>query len=229
LGAIVCAAQASNWSHSNPIDRITFDPTSTSQVGLIFGQLAIGVLGVLVMTSEYSTGMIRATFAAIPHRPRVLAAKAAVFGLLALVVGEISTFGAFFAGQAILAGSAPHASLGQANVLRAVIGGGLYLTVLGLMALGIGALIRHSAGAISTFVAVVLILPLLAQALPSSLSHNIIRFLPDAIGQSMSSTIATGRIERFHAFSPWVGFAILCGYAIVLLGLGAWSLTRRDA
>jgi ABC-2 type transport system permease protein len=228
IGILATATEASRWATSSPLDRLNFDPTALSLTGLLFGQLAIGVLGILVMSAEYGTGTIRATLAAIPSRPLVLATKALVFTAVSVVVGLAVSFTAFLIGQALLSGSAPHTSLGAPGVLRAVIGGGLYLSVLGLLALGLATIIRHTAGAISAFVGVLFILPLIAQALPSSIRDAIGKYLPANIGATLTSVVPGFR-SGAPAFSPWVGFAILCGYAVVALGVGGWLLQRRDA
>jgi hypothetical protein len=233
--------------------EIIGDPTSRSLIGIFLGQLIFGVLGVLVMSAEYGTGTIRATLSAIPRRPVVLTAKLLVFGAVAVVVSEILAFSAFAVGQAILsarhaaglpAAIAQHAqqlglqvppslsngsaSLGQAGVLRAVVGAGLYLAVLGLLALGLATIIRHTAGAISAFAGVVLVLPLIVQALPTSISNPVARYLPSNIGLVMFST--HGVPDRLvSAFSPWVGFGLLVLYTVVALAAGGWVLVRRDA
>ena len=229
IGILATATQASHWRNADVVDKALFDPTSISLTGLLFGQLAIGVLGVLAVSAEYGTGSIRATFAAIPRRPMVLAAKAVVFGVVALVVSVAVSFAAFLVGQAILSGSTPTATLSGPDVLRAVIGGGVYLTVLGLMALGIAAIIRHTAGAITTFVAIQLILPLVVAAFPASIGHPIGRYLPSTIGSAMSSTTAHGAHADFlPAFPFWHSFAILCAYAVGTLVVGAALMVRRD-
>ena len=249
----LCALGTGTVSPSEIIE----DPTRRSLIGIFLGQLIFGVLGVLVMSAEYGTGTIRATLSALPRRPVVLTAKVVVFGAVAVVVSEILTFSAFAVGQAILSskhavGSAavatqraqqfgvkiPHnikaalstgsASLGQEGVLRAVVGAGLYLAVLGLMALGLATIIRHTAGAISAFVGIVLVLPLIVQALPASISSAVARYLPANIGLVMFSTHEVP--DRLGpAFSPWTGFAILVLYTAVILGVGCWVLVRRDA
>jgi ABC-type transport system involved in multi-copper enzyme maturation permease subunit len=249
----LCAISTGTVSPSDIID----DPTRRSLVGIFLGQLIFGVLGVLVMSAEYGTGTIRATLSAVPRRPVVLTAKVVVFGAVAIVVSEILAFSAFAVGQAILSarhavgssafaaqhaqqfgGKIPHnlhgllssgsASLGQPGVLRAVVGAGLYLAVLGLLALGLATIIRHTAGAISAFVGVVLVLPLIVQALPTSLSDAVARYLPANIGLVMFST--NGLPDRIGpAFSPWTGFALLVLYTVVILGIGCWVLVRRDA
>jgi ABC-type transport system involved in multi-copper enzyme maturation permease subunit len=228
IGILATATEASRWANASALDRLTYDPTALSLTGLLFGQLAIGVLGILVVSAEYGTGTIRATLAAIPNRPMVLAAKAAVFTTVSVVVGLATSFAAFFIGQALLTGSAPHTTLAAPGVARAVIGGGLYLAVLGLLALGLATIIRHTAGAISAFVGILFVLPLITQALPSSLRDSIGKYLPAEIGGTLT-TVVPGFRSGASAFSPWVGFAILCGYAVVALGVGAWLLQHRDA
>jgi ABC-type transport system involved in multi-copper enzyme maturation permease subunit len=245
----LCALGTGTVSPSDIID----DPTRRSLIGVFLGQLIFGVLGVLVMSAEYGTGTIRATLSAIPRRSVVLTAKVLVFGAVALVVSEVLAFSAFALGQAILSAKhavgtkaaaqqlgqkIPHsiqgllangsASLGQAGVLRAVVGAGLYLAVLGLLALGLATIIRHTAGAISAFVGVVLVLPLIVEALPTDLSNAVARYLPANIGLVMFST--QGVPDRVaSAFSPWTGFALLVLYTLVTLGIGCWVLVRRDA
>jgi hypothetical protein len=229
IGILATAAEAGNYAHFGPVDRLIWDPTSLSLVGIVFGQLALGILGVLVMSAEYGTGTIRSTLAAVPNRPLFLAAKAGVFAAVAFIVGEIVSFSAFFIGQLILSGSAPHATLGQAGVLRAVAGGGLYLAVLGLLALGLASIIRHTAGAISAFVGVLLIIPLITAALPSSIRNVIGRYEPANIGSAMTTVNTHVLSGSIPTFSPWVGLAVLGGYAAVALGIGGWMLVRRDA
>jgi ABC-2 type transport system permease protein len=229
VGALAAAGEASRWRHAGFIDRALFDPTSISLTGLLFGQLAMGVLGGLVISAEYGSGSIRATFAAVPRRPVVLAAKAVVFGALSFVFSEAVSFASFFLGQSILSGSTPTASLSQHEVLRAVIGGGLFLTVLGLLALGMAAIIRHTAGTITTFVAILLILPLVVSAFPAKYGWPVGRYLPATIGSAMTSTTSLGAHDSFlPAFPFWHGFAILCAYAVGALVIGGVLMVRRD-
>jgi len=229
IGILASAREASRWRNGGVIDKLLFDPTSVSLTGLIFGQLAMGVLGVLTMSAEYGSGSIRATLAAIPRRPVVLGAKAVVFGVVAFVVSEAVSFAAFFVGQAIMAGSAPTATLSDHDVLRAVIGGGLFLTLLGLFALGLATIIRHTAGSISTFVAILLILPLVDSAFPAKIGWPIGRYLPATIGSAMTSTTLQGAHADFlPSFPFWHGFALLCAYAVGALVIGGLLMVRRD-
>ncbi|MCL5444506.1 MAG: ABC transporter permease [Actinobacteria bacterium] len=222
IGALVSAARASRYANHG--FKSGFDPTRVSLTGLLFGQLAIGVLGVLVITAEHSTGTIRSTLSAIPRRPVVLAAKVVTLGFVALVVSEAVCFVAFFVGQAIIAASAPHATLSTPGALRSIVGGGLYLTVLALLALGLGTLIRHTAGAITAFVGILLILPLILQSLPSSYIAAIGKYLPANIGIAMMSPSTLP-----DSFSAWTGFALLSAYAAVALLVGGWTMVKRDA
>ncbi len=228
IGILASAATASRFRTGN-VDRLFFDPTSVSLTGYFVGQLALGVLGVLTVSAEYGTGSIRSTFAAIPRRPLVLLAKVLVFGAVALVVAEVVSFAAFFIGQALLSGSAPTASLAQPGVVRAVAGGGLYLTVLGLLALGLAAIIRHTAAAITTFVGVLLIVPLVVSAFPASIGHPIGKYLPLVMGEAMTATTPRGAHADFlPSFAPWTGFALLCAYAAGALVIGGIAMVRRD-
>lgn len=225
LGAIVTSAQASRWSSRTIVEQLSFDPARSSLAGLLFAQLAIGVLGVLVVSSEYSTGTIRSTFSAAPRRPLVLIAKVVVFSAVTLVVGEAVSFVAFFVGQSLLSGKTPTASLSDPGVVRAVVSGGLYLFALGLLALGLATIIRHTAAAISTFVGLLLILPIIVAALPSSLADDIGRYLPANIGTVMLSAHYHGS----DPFGPWTGFGLLCAYAVAAVVIGGALLVRRDA
>jgi ABC-2 type transport system permease protein len=225
ISALATAETRAHWATMGPGQRASFDPTSTSLTALLFCQLAIGVLGVLVMSAEYGTGTIRATFSAAPRRPLVLAAKVIVFGVVTLVVAEIVAFASFLLGQALLTAPATHASLSTPGALRAVVGTGLYLGVIGLFALGLATIIRHTAGAISAFVGILLVLPIIIEALPNSLQFDMRRFLPLQIGGVMMSvTNGPG-----HSFAPWTGFLVLCVYAAAVLVIGGVLLVRRDA
>jgi hypothetical protein len=230
IGIVATASEATHWRTEGIGDRALFDPTSISLTGLLFGQLAIGVLGVLAMSAEYGTGTIRVSLAAIPRRPLLLAAKATVFGAVALIVSTAVSFTAFFIGQGLLSGSAPTARLSDPGVLRAVVGGGLYLTVLGLLALGIATIIRHTAGAIAIYVAIQLVLPLVVAAFPAKIGHPIGRYLPAVIGSAMTATTPRGaHVDFLPSFPPWNGFMLLCTYAAGALVVGGILLVRRDA
>ena len=224
--ALVMADVRAHWAEMSVAQKATFYPIEVSLVGTYLGgALLLGILGILVVSSEYSTGTIRATLAAAPRRPMVLAAKVLVFGAVALVVAEIVAFAGFFLGQALLTSTAAHATLSSPDALRAVAGTGLYLCVVGLFALGIAVLIRHTAGAIGAYVGVMLVLPVVVSAFPNSLQHQVQRFLPLDIGSVMINI----KNPYPDGFSPWVGLLILCGYTGLILAVGMVLLVRRDA
>ncbi|MGH9071603.1 MAG: ABC transporter permease [Acidimicrobiales bacterium] len=221
ISAGVCAGAAYGAHHL----RQGGAPTTLSLVGLFFAQLSLGVLGVLVIASEYSTGMIRASFSAVSRRWELLTAKAAVFGSVALVVGLVASFISFFVGQAILSsGNYPSVTLGQAGVLRTVVGGALYLAVMGLLALGIGALIRHTAGGIAVLFGLILVLPSISAALLPSWQNVLDKVLPSNAGGSLISMHTQAPF-----LGPWAGFGVLCAWAAATLALAAFMATRRDA
>jgi ABC-2 type transport system permease protein len=221
---IAMGVTRAHWAAMSASNRASFHPIEVSLMGAYLGgTLLLGILGILVVSSEYATGTIRATLAAAPRRPMVLAAKVLVFGAVTLVVAEIVTFAGFFLGQALLTSPAPHATLASRGALQAVAGSGLYLCVVGLLALGIAVLVRHTAGAISGYVGVILVLPVIVSALPGSLEYQVERLLPLEIGSAIIGNPAP------EAFGPWTGFLILCGYTVLVLALGSVLLVRRDA
>ncbi len=199
-----------------------FDPTNQSLAGLAIGSLAIGVLGVLVITGEYGTGTIRASLAAMPRRGVLLTAKVAVVGLSTLVLGEALSFISFFEGQAVLSGGAPTAALGQPGVLRAVALSGAFLSLFALLGLGIGAVIRHTAGAIAVYAGATLLAPILLE----SVSHSIARFAPELI---FANSVAAVVDQHNDALSVTIGVVFMLAYCVAALGLGALVLHRRDA
>ncbi|MEO8750920.1 MAG: ABC transporter permease [Allobranchiibius sp.] len=223
---IVVAALAAIFvpSHLSAHDKATLDSIRVSLAGLHLSQIAFGVLGVLVITSEYGTGMIRTTLAAVPRRRTLLAAKAIVLAASALIVGTLACVAAYFVFQASLSGDSLRTDISDPGVLRAVIGGGLYLTVLGLLGLGLGAVVRSSAGAIATLFGVLFIPTILAGILPQVWQNRIAGYLPMNAGDAIYSL----RHET-GSLTPWVGFGVFCLYAATALGLGFLLITRRDA
>ena len=227
ISAAVTAGTAANWSHASPADRATFDPTQASVAGLFYlGQLVIVVLGAMTLTAEYSTGMIRTSLTAMPRRLTVYAAKMVVFAVVALVVTLIAAFIAFFLGQALLSSTHDTAALSQPNVLRAVIGGALYVTMCGLFAFAAGAILRHTAAVISTVVGLLFVIPILAHLLPHTWYQDLERWLPSSAGQAISTTV--GPADP-HLFSAWGEFAVFAAYTAILLIAGAVLFKRRDA
>ena len=223
FGALLSAAYT---RHLTPASRAALDPASYSLSGFFLAQLAIGVLGVLVITGEYATGSIRCTLSAAPQRLMVLAAKAGVFTVAAFAAGLASSFAAFFAGQAIFAAKGIQAHLSDPGALRPVFGAALYLAVTGLLALGLGALIRRTAGAIAALIALVIFLPVAAGALPASWQDHLNPYLPSVAAQAI---IGRTKFTPGHLLSPWAGFAVSCGYTLAVLIAAAAALHHRDA
>jgi hypothetical protein len=206
-------------------DRATFDPTSLSLAGLTLGQLAIAVLGVLIVSGEYSTGGIRATLTAVPQRMRVLAAKAIVLTVVSLVIGWITCFIAFYAGQVWFSKRGVGAAIGDPGVLRAVLGGGLYIGASALFGLAVALLLRHSAGSITLAVALLLVVPPLLNLLPGAWGDAIVRYFTSNAGQHIAFVHQQGS----NYLTPWVGFGVYCLWFAIPLAVGAWLMNHRDA
>jgi ABC-2 type transport system permease protein len=224
FGVLISWATEANWTKVEARQRSIFDPTSTSLTGIAFGQLAIAVLGVLVVSTEYSTGGIRTSLTAVPRRMRLLGAKALILGVVALLVGTLTSFVAFFLGQWFLAKQGIEAHLGDPQVLRAVFGGGLYLAASAMFGLALGALLRHTAAAITISVAALLVVPPFTMLLPGTWGDAIERYFTSNAGQQITSVTQTGNV-----LSPWGGYVVFCVWWIVILGAAGWLMQRRDA
>jgi ABC-2 type transport system permease protein len=219
LGVLISALSGARWPTASATTRANWDPTNNTLAGLIPGYLVIPVLGVLMMTSEYTSGAVRSTFAAVPKRSWVLAAKAIVFAAAALVTVEAVSFAAFFLGQRVM-GTAPHATIGQPGVARALVLSGVFLVLMGLFGLGLGTIIRRSGAAVAVYAGAVLVVPMLLQAVPGDLW----RFGPITI---LGNSVGAVRLLP-GVLSPWIGFAVMTVYTAAALGLGAVLLVRRD-
>lgn len=225
--ALLMALTVAQWDKSEAQRRaaIVADPTSAILgSGFFLSQLTVCVLGVMVIASEYSTGMIRASLLAVPRRLPMLAAKSLVFGLLILVLGTAVSFASFFIGAPILHSKAP-VSLSDPGVFRAVLGGGLYLAMLGLFALGIGAIVRHTAAGITGVIGFVLVLAPLAQLLPGSIGKHIHAYLPSEAGH----LIAQAHQGRHDLLTPWQGYGVFAIWTVAVGLIAAVLLRRRDA
>jgi ABC-2 type transport system permease protein len=206
------------------------DLVNNALAGVVPGLLLTGALGVLTMTSEYSSGTVRATLAVIPRRPVVLAAKAAVFGAVTLIVGEVASFIAFFAEAATLRHGIAAPTLGEPGVLRAVVLSGAAFCLIGLLGLGLGAIIRHSAAAVGVLVAGVYVV---AQVI-GFIAHGAAAYMPILILENSLSTTKPVTCGSDGASCPdflsaWSGLGVLSLYALVALAVGGWLLARRDA
>jgi ABC-2 type transport system permease protein len=225
LGPVASAVQMAHWAHMSPQDRATFDAINTATGGWHGAQLAIGVLGVLVISGEYSTGMIRSSLMAVPHRLPVLWAKILVYAGVTFVLMLIATLISFFASQPILTEHHVQHSLGDPGALRTVIGCALFMTVLGAMCVGFGGLLRSTAGGLATFVGLLFVLPGLLDILGTSINNSVSPYLPLNAGM----TVLSHSFENSYHLSVWGGFALFCGYAVVAIGAAAVMLVRRDA
>jgi ABC-type transport system involved in multi-copper enzyme maturation permease subunit len=252
--AAIAGFAIANNLHNNPANKAGMDATQASLGGFFeLGQLIIAVLGALTITSEYSTGMIRTSLTAMPRRGTVYAAKLLVFGTVTLVVSLITSFIAFFVGQAAMSGSGVSASLfhsitipanvvqnnpannvtfsgtigiSPGTVLTAIIGTALFVTAVALIAFGLGAIIRHTAGAITSAIGLVFVIPIIVQLLPDTWRWDIVRFFPDAAGRVLSVTVGQ---QNPHLWSAWPQFGVTLLYAAVFLGIGAYLFRKRDA
>jgi ABC-2 type transport system permease protein len=223
LGVLIAGLRANDVAQHGGFPN-DLDWTRLSLGGVLLAQLAVGVLGVLMITGEYSTGMIRASLSAVPHRNPVLFAKAAVLAVSTFVVATIASLIAFTGGQAAAHVNHLGVSLSSPGALRAVLGAGMFLALVALLGLGCGFVMRSTGGALATLFGLLLVLPLLAQALPDPWSTNISKFLPMNAGIEIMSTV-----HRPDVLSPWAGIGVLALYSAVALGLGLIVLRRRDA
>jgi hypothetical protein len=226
LSVLVTTLVRAHWSQMAAIDQLTFDPVSTSLVGISLAQFAVGVIGSLFITAEYSSGAIRSTLTAVPVRRRIVAAKLLVLTGTMIVLGEIVCFAAFLIGQAVFSGMIPASSDTLANGadLRAVLLGGLYLTMLAGLGLGLGLILRQSPATISTFTGLVLLVPLIIFFLPESLQNSLTKYEPSALGRAM-----TAASQPALTFGPWTATGLLALYVAVVLGVGTLLFQRRDA
>jgi ABC-type transport system involved in multi-copper enzyme maturation permease subunit len=227
IGALFSAVSASQYHTFSPADRASFSPISTSLNGMMFAQLAIGVLGVLLISGEYSTGMIRSSLTVVPRRLPVLWAKLGVFAGVVFSLTLVTSFVSFFLGQALLSSQHLNVAISAPGALRSVIGAALYATVAGMIGMALGGLLRNTAAGISTFVAVFFVIPPLTGLLPASWSSHFVQYLPSNAGEVLFGGGGTGGLA--HPLAPWTGFGVLCAYAAVMIGLAAWRLRRADA
>jgi ABC-type transport system involved in multi-copper enzyme maturation permease subunit len=225
IGALFSGVTASQYHTFSAADKATFSPISTSLTGISFAVVAFGVLGVLLMSGEYSTGMIRSSLTAVPRRLPVLWGKLAVFAGAIFSVSLVTSFISFFVGQALLSSHHLSVAITAPDALRSVIGAALYVTVAGMIGVALGGLLRNTAAGISTFAAAFFVIPPLTGLLPASVSDHLSQYLPSNAGEALWG----GTRGVTNVLSPWTGFAVLCGYAVILIAGAAWRLRRADA
>jgi ABC-type transport system involved in multi-copper enzyme maturation permease subunit len=222
IGWLVSFETNSHWSHMQADEQIGFDPVSRSLTGVYLAQLAIGVLGVLVITGEYATGMIRATLSAVPRRLPVLWAKLAVFASVTLLLMLVSSFAAFLVGQRLLGSHGT--TLSSPHALRAVVGVALYVTVVAVLAIGLGFIIRSTAGGIATLFGLLLVLPAIGHVLPTSWQQHVLPYLPSNAGGALYTLKPDP-----GTLAPWTGFGVMCLWALAAVIAAVVLLRRRDA
>jgi ABC-2 type transport system permease protein len=223
IGLLVCNVDAGQWPRMAPGQRAGFDPMADAFTGFAVAQLLFAAIGVLAVTGEYSSGLIRTTFTAVPARRAVLAAKAAVAGLITAATGLGAALISFAAGQAILSGQHIGISLGHPGAVRAAIAAGVFLGSVTLLGLGLGVLIRNAAGALSVIVIVLFLAPLFLHGG----GHWIVE-----IGNALPGTA----IRRLVSLRAWPGapsvtesFLVMIAYPVAALAAAALAIQRRDA
>ncbi|HEX4519411.1 MAG TPA: hypothetical protein VH063_07500 [Gaiellaceae bacterium] len=225
FSCIAATVTVIRWSHMSPLEQASRNPLNIAIIGAEFSQLAVGILGVLVITGEYSTGMIRASLGAVPKRLPFLWAKLIVFATVTFVLMVPAVLAAFFGSQAILrSDDILKLSFSDPGVARAVLGVALYVTGVGVLTLAIGAMIRNTAGGIAIFVAIFFVIPPLLLILPLSWYQPISEYLPSSVGGDVYA-IHHGP----HDLGPWSGFGVFCAYIAAAIVAAAGMLVRRDA
>jgi hypothetical protein len=223
-----CLGTVHHWPAMSPEDRANFDPAQSSVLGVaLLGQLVIVVFGALMLTSEYSTGSMRTSLTVMPRRAVLYGAKLGVFAAISLGVALVTSFGAFFLGQALLGSTHAAVSLAHPGVLRSVLITALYAEVCGLIAFGVGALVRNTAAALTIAYGSLTLLPQLVKALPTPLYHAVVAWVPG--GDAIAVMTATSGSRPPHMFSAWGELAVFAAYAAVLLIAGAVQFRTRDA
>ncbi len=212
------------WGTMTAADKATFQPLNVSLVGANIGVMVIGVLGVLMMTSEFSTGLVSSTFAAVPRRLPVLWGKAIVYFVIAMAVTVPAMVIAFVGTQAILSGTHVQIDFGHSGVPRAVFGSALYLTIGGLLGIGLGGILRSTASAVTSLTVILFVVPVLVFILPAGVANSIRPYLPGNAGQAIMNIV-----PQAHSLAPWVGLGVFAAYACAAIAVAAVLLVRRDA
>ncbi|WP_329621146.1 ABC transporter permease [Streptomyces sp. NBC_01255] len=225
MSAALCALLNSTFDDLNQAEQLTFDPTFVSFSGMILGQLAMVVFGVLVVGTEYSSGMIRTSLAAVPQRATFLFSKIAVAGGLALLVGLVTSFLSFFLGQALL--GEHRASIGDDNVLRAVIGAGLYMCLIALFSMGVAAMLRSSMLSLGILVPFFFLISQILSAVPKA--KEVAKYFPDQAGAKIMQVVPDAMNTEEAPYGPWGGLGIMLIWVVAALLGGYLVMKKRDA
>jgi ABC-2 type transport system permease protein len=221
LTALICATNA-EWLASSEADE---SPGSFITFGMTFAQITAVVLGTLAVTAEYGTGMIRATLAATPRRGSVLAAKALVLTGTLFVLGTVTAFAGYFAGNWFLDREGIGLALTDDGVLRSMVGSGLYMAGLGLFAAAVGLLLRHTAAALSAVLALVFVVGNMAFLLPGAWGEWTAKLMPGNAGSPIAAPVPFNP----ELMAPWTGFAVFTAEVLAVLAVGWLVFSRRDA
>jgi ABC-type transport system involved in multi-copper enzyme maturation permease subunit len=224
FAAIIGAVVASQWDTLDPISKARFHPATDPLQGVALSQLAVGVLGVLLISGEYATGMIRSSLTVVPRRLPMLWGKLAVFAAVVGAACLTSTFLAFYTGQALLARKDLNVGITAPHALRGIVGAAVYLVIIGIIGLGFGTLLRNTAAAISSLVALLFVVPIVLNFFPRKVSHYVAPYLPDSAGAAFWS-----HSDTWHVASPAAAFLVLCAWAGGLTAAATWRLLREDA
>jgi ABC-2 type transport system permease protein len=226
VSVALAAAYIATWDSLSQETRSTVD-VSYTLVGVNFGVMVIGVLGVMVISSEYSTGMIRTSLTALPRRGMMLGAKLTVLAVLSLLIGLLVSFVSYFATEPFYSSKGVHISLSDGHSLRAVLLAGVYIALVALIGFAFGALLRHTAGAISTTLGVMFVLPIITGFLPGNWGKSINKVMPSQAGAAMMATPTSN--NKGDYLSPLAGFLVLGGTVAVLCLIALALFKRRDA
>ncbi|MFE9399845.1 ABC transporter permease subunit [Streptomyces flavidovirens] len=223
LGVLISILSKNEFQKMSPRDKLAFDPTFVSFAGMSLGQLAMIVFGVLVVSNEYSTGMIRMSLAAVPQRGTFLFSKITVAAALALAVGMVTSFASFFLGQAMLGDL--KANIGDPGVLRAVVGGGLYMTLIALFSMGVASMLRSQVLALGVLMPFFFLLtPILGNV---SATKKAGQYFPDQAGSKIMQVVAPAGDDA--PYGPWGGLLIMALWVAAALVGGYVLLRKRDA
>ncbi|THA70420.1 ABC transporter permease [Streptomyces sp. A0958] len=225
MGAALCAVMNSQFDQLADAERATFDPTLISFSGMILGQLAMVVFGVLVVGTEYSSGMIRTSLAAVPQRATFLLSKMLVAGVLALVVGLATSFATFFLGQALLGDHST--DIGAQNVLRAVVGGGLYMGLIAVFSMGVAAMLRSSMLSLGILMPFFFLVSQILSAVPGA--KKVAQYFPDQAGSKIMQVVPDALNSNPSPYGPWAGLLIMVAWVAASVIGGFLVLKKRDA
>ncbi|MFD6246577.1 ABC transporter permease [Streptomyces roseolus] len=225
MSAALSAVLNSTFDELSELERATFDPTFVSFSGMVLGQLAMVVFGVLVVGTEYSSGMIRTSLAAVPQRSTFLFSKIAVAGVLALAVGLVTSFLSFFLGQALL--GEHRTTIGADNVLRAVVGGGLYMGLIAVFSMGVAAMLRSSMLSLGILVPFFFLISQILSAVPKA--KEVAKYFPDQAGSKIMQVVPDALGSEKAPYGPWGGLGIMLVWVAASLLGGYLVLKRRDA